>query len=123
MRSPRKSKLCGAVENDMPFIFSPHNFDFRGDLMAVAHYHAGVWVLNVSDPTAARAVGFYLPHGHEDEPFAGKVWRKTPNFPIAYLPNAYDARWYDDPATGRTVIVATERGTGLYVLEYTGPDR
>jgi hypothetical protein len=113
-------RLPGEVENDMPFIFTPHNFDFKGNLMALAHYHAGLWVLNVSDPENPRALGYYMPHGKEGDPYKGKVWRKTPNFPIAYLPNVYDARFYDDPVTGKTYILATERGTGLYVLEYTG---
>ncbi|MHB8606145.1 MAG: hypothetical protein ACYDCK_12915, partial [Thermoplasmatota archaeon] len=33
-------QLPGHVENDKPFVFSPHNFDFDGDLFALAHYHA-----------------------------------------------------------------------------------
>ncbi|HWG91613.1 MAG TPA: hypothetical protein VNZ52_12260, partial [Candidatus Thermoplasmatota archaeon] len=60
-------RLPGEVENTgHPFLFTPHNFDFpcsripngqglpapespacNGDRMAIAHYHAGVWVLNI----------------------------------------------------------------------------
>ena len=105
-------RLPGHVENDKPFLFSPHNFDFQGDLMALAHYHAGVWVLNVSDPEAPHAVAYYLPHGAEDHPYDGpEVWRKTPNFPEPYFPNVYEVKWH------RGHLLATERGSGLYVLE------
>lgn len=110
-------RLPGQVENDMPFVFSPHNFDFRGDLLAVAHYHAGVWVLDVSDPANARPIGYYLPHGAEDSPYEGEVWRKTPNFPIPYLPNVYEAKWFTSPTDGETYLLVSERGTGLYVLQ------
>lgn len=104
-------RLPGEVENDMPFLFSPHNFDYDGDLMALAHYHAGVWILNVSDPTAPHAVAFYLPHGEHDAPYDGpEVWRKTPNFPEPYFPNVYEAKWHRDH------LLVTERGSGLYVL-------
>lgn len=34
----------------------------------LAHYHAGVWVLDVDDPAAPTVAGFYLPH--EDQGFA-----------------------------------------------------
>ena len=105
-------RLPGFVENDKPFLMSPHNFDFQGDLMALAHYHAGVWVLNVSDPTAPYAVAYYQPHGEEDRPYDGpEVWRKTPNFPEPYFPNVYEAKWH------RGYLLVTERGSGLYVLE------
>ncbi|GEM_PF-1146791 len=110
-------RLPGFVENDQPFLMSPHNFAFRGDLMAVAHYHAGVWVLNVSDPTQPYAVAFYEPHGNETSPFQGQVWRKTPNFPEAYFPNVYDAKWLTSPTDGKTYLLVSERGSGLYVLK------
>lgn len=105
-------RLPGDVENDKPFLFSPHNFDFQGDLMALAHYHAGVWVLNISDPEHAFAVAYYLPHGEQDSPYDGpEVWRKTPNFPEPYFPNVYEVKWH------RGYLLVTERGSGLYVLK------
>lgn len=109
-------RLPGRVENNQPFLMSPHNFDFRGDLMAVAHYHAGVWVLNVSDPTQPFAVAFYEPHGNESAPFQGQIWRKTPNFPEAYFPNVYDAKWFA-ARDGQTYLLVSERGSGLYALK------
>jgi hypothetical protein len=110
-------RLPGFVENSEPFLMSPHNFAFAGDLMAVAHYHAGVWVLNVSDPAKPYAVAFYEPHGNETSPFQGQIWRKTPNFPEAYFPNVYDAKWFTSPTDGQTYLLVSERGSGLYVLK------
>ncbi len=114
-------RLPGDVENDMPYLFTPHNFDYNGDLMAVAHYHAGVWILDVSDPTAPRAVAYFLPHGEVDAPWDRAVWRKTPNFPEAYLPNVYEAKWHRDSATGDMLLMVSERGTGLYVFDVKVP--
>lgn len=110
-------RLPGEVENDKPFLFTPHNFDYRGDLMALAHYHAGVWILNVSDPTRPHHVAYYLPHGMDGAPFEGEVWRKTPNFPEAYFPNVYEVKWFTSPTDGETYLLVSERGSGLYVLQ------
>ncbi|HUR70324.1 MAG TPA: hypothetical protein VM370_13850 [Candidatus Thermoplasmatota archaeon] len=105
-------RLPGEVENDKPFVFSPHNFDFNGDVLALAHYHAGVWLLNISDPEHPSAMGYYFPHGNETDPYHGpEVWRKTPNFPEPYFPNVYEVKWH------RGYILVSERGSGLYVLE------
>jgi hypothetical protein len=100
------------------YILSPHVAmpDQATGLLAVAHYHAGVWVLDMSDPAQPRALGYYLPHGNETDPYTGEIWWKKPNFnPTGYLPNAYMVRWHDG------LLWASERGTGLYALRYTGP--
>ena len=100
------------------YILSPHVAmpDQATGLLAVAHYHAGVWVLDISDPASPRALGYYLPHGNETQPYTGEIWWKKPNFdPTGYLPNAYMVRWHDG------LLWASERGTGLYALRYTGP--
>jgi hypothetical protein len=111
-------RLPGEVENDKPFLMTPHNFDYHGDLMALAHYHAGVWVLDVSDPTNPHAVAYYLPHGDHEHGYDGPtVWRKTPNFPEAYFPNVYEAKWFTSPTDGETYLLVSERGSGLYVLK------
>lgn len=100
------------------YILSPHIAmpDQDTGLLAVGHYHAGVWVLDISDPSQPRALGYYLPHGDEAEPYTGEIWWKKPNFnPTGYLPNVYMARWHDG------LLWVSERGTGLYALRYTGP--
>ncbi len=100
------------------YILSPHVAmpDQQTGLLAVAHYHAGVWVLDMTDPSQPRALGYYLPHGNETQPYTGEIWWKKPNFdPTGYLPNAYMVRWHGG------LLWASERGTGLYALRYTGP--
>jgi hypothetical protein len=100
------------------FLFSPHitQPDPERGLLAVSHYHAGVWVLDITNPERPRALGYYLPHGDPAQPYDGPIWWKKPNFdPDGFLPNVYQARWKDG------LLWVTERGTGLYVLDYTGP--
>lgn len=101
------------------YILSPHivQVDMATGLVAVAHYHAGVWVLDGSDPSNPRALAFYQPHGDPADPYAGPLWWKKPNFnPEGYRPNVYMARWHDG------LLWVSERGTGLYALRYTGPE-
>lgn len=100
------------------YIMSPHTTvpDMETGLLAVSHYHAGVWVLDISDPTTPKALGYYQPTGPEGAPIDGPYWWKKPNFsPDGYGPNVYQSRWHDG------LLWVTDRGTGLYALEYTGP--
>lgn len=100
------------------YVFSGHtvNVDPERGLVAVAHYHAGVWILDGTDPANPRHLAYYMPNGDGTSPYAGEIWWKKPNFnPEGFLPNAYQARWKDG------LLWVSERGTGLYVLEYMGP--
>lgn len=110
--------LPGDLAIEGQFRLSPHTVipDLATGLAAVAHYHAGVWVLDISDPARPAALGYYFPHGNGTAPYAGDIWWKKPNFnPTGFLPNAYQARWDNG------LLWVTERGTGLYALRYTGP--
>lgn len=40
--------LPGEVQNDQGTRFSPHNFDIENGRVYLAHYHAGVWILDIS---------------------------------------------------------------------------
>ncbi len=110
--------LPGDVTIPEAFLMSPHTADLNPDtnLVIAGHYHAGLWVLDATDPTDPRHVGYTFPTGDPGEPYTGDYWWKKPNFdPDGYVPNIFQARWNDD------LVWATERGTGLYVYEYTGP--
>jgi hypothetical protein len=112
--------LPGNVTIPAAYIFSPHTTvpDMERGLLAVSHYHAGVWILDISDPTEPRALGYYMPNGPADGTYEGEIWWKKPNFdPEGFLPNVYQARWDPDDGT----LWVSERGTGLYALNYTGP--
>jgi hypothetical protein len=87
-------QLPGGVWIPGQFIFSPHTAipNVQTGLLAVAHYHAGLWLLDITDPTAPRHVAYYLPHGDPQDPYAGPLWWKKPNFdPEGYGPNVYQA--------------------------------
>ena len=104
------------------YILSPHTIfvDQETGLAAVSHYHAGVWILDVSDPGQPRHLGYYQPHGDPADPYDGPLWWKKPNFsPDGYGPNVYQVRW--DDRGDQTILWVSDRGTGLYALEYTGP--
>lgn len=110
--------LPGDLEIRSDYRFSPHNFGMHPTepLVALAHYHAGVWILDVSDPADPEATGYHLPNGDETGPYDDPFWHKQPNFdPHGFIPATYDARWY------RGYLIVSDRSTGFYVLEYTGP--
>jgi hypothetical protein len=86
------------------FDFSPHNFDLWYGKVALAHYHAGVWVVDVSTPENLAhpvEVGFYMPaKPRPDSP------RMQPDV------------WGVKEMGG--LLYASDQATGLYVLEYEG---
>lgn len=110
--------LPGNLSIEGQFLLSPHTVapDMDTGLVAVAHYHAGVWVLDGTDPASPRSLGYAFPVGAAAEPYAGPIWWKKPNFdPDGFLPNVFQVRWHAG------LLWVTERGTGLYAYRYTGP--
>lgn len=100
------------------FLLSPHTVapDMDTGLVAVSHYHAGVWVLDGTDPTHPQALAYAQPHGNSTRPYEGKIWWKKPNFdPEGFAPNVFQVRWHGG------LLWVSERGTGLYAYRYTGP--
>ncbi len=92
------------------FDFSPHNFDLWDGKVALAHYHAGVWVLDVSDEEnlkEPKATAFYMP-----------------NKPRAASPVMQPTVWgvfEQKDAQGDSYLFVSDEATGLYVLRYVGP--
>ena len=87
------------------FDFSPHNFDLWDGKVALAHFHAGVWVIDVHDEANLehpKSVGYYMPHVPRD------------NAPSPQ-PNTWGVYEVDG------LLYAVDESTGLYVLKYTGP--
>ena len=91
--------------------FSPHNLDFDHGRVYIGHYHAGVWVIDLSSPERAAApvaLGFYQPHRQE---------AFVPRTPMgADVPAVWAALRHTDGH-----VYAVDVNTGLYVLDYTGP--
>ncbi|MCI0634464.1 MAG: hypothetical protein L0206_11205, partial [Actinobacteria bacterium] len=94
----------------------PHNFQVRDERFAyLAHYKHGIEVLELSDPTAPRLVGFYDTRpGADVEPtgLAPSHEKEQDTFQ-----GAWGVHWTDD---GR--IVASDMNLGLFVFRYTGPN-
>lgn len=85
--------------------FSPHNFDFLGGHVVLAHYHAGVWVIDVSDAdnlAHPKETGFYMPA-----------------IPRTNSPAKQPDVWGVVQQSG--LLYVSDEATGLYVLRYTGP--
>lgn len=87
------------------FDFSPHNFDTWDGKVALAHFHAGVWVIDVSDDenlAHPKSVGYYMPS------------KPRTDSPVIQ-PNVWGV--YEHQG----LLWASDEATGLYVLRYTGP--
>ena len=77
-----------------------HNTRIRGRYAYIAWYTAGVRVIDMIDPRHPREVGFIDTYPGPDGGFNG-VWEVFPHFP-----------------SGK--IIASDRNSGLYVLEFNG---
>lgn len=100
--------------------FSLHNIDGNcGGQVAVGHYHAGVWVFDVSTrerQAAPATLGYYQPN---DRVVSGG-WSPLSTAPIgafasADVPNVWTAQWSED---GQHLFVP-DMSTGLYALRPT----
>ncbi|MHB1262648.1 MAG: LVIVD repeat-containing protein [Thermoplasmatota archaeon] len=91
------------------FDFSPHNFDTWDGKVALGHFHAGVWVIDVGDEenlAEPKSVGFYMP---------AKPRADSP----ARQPNVWGV--FEHEVGGESLLFAIDEATGLYILRYTGP--
>ncbi len=86
--------------------YSPHNFDLRNGKMALAHNKAGLWIVDASNEANLRepkTVGYYLAEVERDDSPKASTY-------------TWGALWLDD-----THIVLSDEGSGLHIVEYTGP--
>ncbi len=99
--------------------FSLHNVDGNCDgQVAVGHYHAGVWVFDVSTVERMEepvTLGYYQPH----ERTASMGWSPVVTAPIGALvsldtPNVWTAQWGADGT-----LFIPDMTTGLYALKPT----
>ena len=99
-------RLPGDPLTPNDYLHSPHNLDLTRDgFMAIAHYHAGVWVLDLRPVFAGGAQPLVLGYHFTVPPVDAAL--ETDSF----APNVWAAAWTPE---GR--IVASDIGTGLYVL-------
>ncbi len=95
--------------------FSLHNIDVNADgQVAVAMYHAGVWVLDASTQARQDApvtLAAYQPHEERLNPPMA-----TPYGAFVNVPYVWGAQWHADGH-----LVVPDMNTGLYVLESAWP--
>jgi hypothetical protein len=93
-----------------PYRWATHNFDFDHGRIILGHYHAGVWVIDVSSPQNVAApvtLGFYQPN---------EVPLFVPRTPLGIdVPAVWTALQHTDG-----LIYVSDVNTGLYILEFTG---
>lgn len=105
-------RLPGGLEGPGAFYtFSGHNFDVDHGRLIIGHYHAGVWVVDISSEANAAEpfpLGFYQPH--EDALYVPRTTKGVDN------PSVWRATLHDDGS-----VWATDTNSGLYALRFTGP--
>lgn len=103
-----KWTLPGDPINDGGYRFSPHNFDPYGTKLVYAHYHGGVWVLDLAEPTTPQVMAYVMPTVPEGEP----TFNATED-----APNVWAAVW-----DAQGTIWASDIGTGLYHYRLVSED-
>jgi len=86
------------------FTMGVHEYETWNGYVAIGHYHSGVWLIDVGTPERAAnpvTLGYYIPD------------RQGTSAPFAFNPDVWGA-YFDD----RGYIVATDVGSGLYVLKF-----
>lgn len=106
--------LPGDPLSPSSYMHSPHNFDLTPEgLMVIAHYHAGVWVLDLRPVFAGspnpREIGYVFT---VPPPQDGVGIATASGGAGAFTPNVWNALWL-----GNGRIAASDITTGLYVME------
>lgn len=87
------------------YVYSPHNVAYRDGRLALAHNHAGVWLVDVSTGERLREPVTVAAH----QP-AATTGLGAPT--VAWAPNVWGAAWTDDGH-----LLVPDEDTGLFVLE------
>ncbi len=109
-----------SITTQMMYRFSLHNIDGNCDgQVAVGHYHAGVWVFDISTPERMAnpaTLAFYMPHEKNISPGWSAINTGLLGAVItADVPNVWAAMWSDD---GHTLFIP-DMVTGVYALQPT----
>lgn len=100
--------------------FSTHNPEYEDGTIYLAHYHAGLWMLDVSTLDLAanpQPIGYYLPHdnngGFEPASHEGIYPKPDPYCSFSYdqVPNVYDLE------VENGLVYLVDYHTGLYAVK------
>lgn len=87
--------------------YSTHFFNFDGDRLWLAHYHGGIWLIDLANPEAPVVDGYYMPA-------VDNVYRPLPNcclgYKLAGTPMTFDVFVKDH------VAYVADFSTGFYAL-------
>jgi hypothetical protein len=115
---------ANAGQNEPSLAFSTHNPRLEDGIVYMAHYHAGIWMLDVRTLDKARApeiMGYFLPHDDNGgyKPASSQSALPLPANPICFggfriheLPNTMDVEVQDGIAYG------ADLHTGLYTVQW-----
>lgn len=111
---------AGSITTQNTYRFSLHNIDTNCDgQVAVGHYHAGVWVFDISTPERMLepvTLAYYQPHERSISPGWSPVNQAAIGaFVSADTPNVWAAQWSADGQ----VLFVPDMTTGLYALSPT----
>ncbi len=94
--------------------YSLHNPRMRDGSLTVAHYHGGVWTLDLAAPEAPVVKGFYLPH--EGGTLVAPARTSTVADRLCGAFHLGDAPSTFDVELGEGVVYAADLHTGIYAL-------
>jgi hypothetical protein len=98
------------VPHDDGLAYSLHNFQVVGDRLYIANFHAGLWVLDVSDPSNPYPVALRTPVRECDYP--------RPEESVAGHPIDANQLW--DPVVVDGYVLTTDMPCGVEVLHVEG---
>lgn len=99
------------IEHDDTLTYSLHNFQVVEDRLYLTNFHAGLWVLDVSDPATPEPVALRVPVWDTEYPRPGEQ----------SLPGVFVAmNWYWDVLVVDGYVLATDMSAGVEVLHVDG---
>lgn len=99
------------IRNDQGLVYSMHNFQVVGTRLYVCNFHAGLWVLDISDPAKPTPIALRTPVWDAQYPWPGRM-----DFPGFRM----DENMFWDVVAVRGYLVATDMSAGIEVLHVHG---
>lgn len=122
--NPAQAPAHAGGENGPSLAFSTHNPRFEDGILYMAHYHAGIWVLDLRTLEKAQKpeiMGYFLPHEDNGgyKPASSQSALPLPanpacfgGFKIHEVPNTMDVEVQDG------IVYGADLHTGLYTVKY-----
>jgi len=122
--NPAQAPADAGGENGPSLAFSTHNPRLEHGIVYMAHYHAGIWMLDVRTLAKAHApeiMGYFLPHDDNGgyKPASSQSALPLPTNPACFggfkiheLPNTMDVEVQNG------IVYGADLHTGLYTVQY-----